>query len=135
MDGVIQYLNTDLDLKSADDFTPLAKYLESCGLCLLHVTKGDDDRWHAIVEPASDESEADHEPERDIADMLSVIEALPADLQAQWLACQLRDFNIGYNCGKTPWAFNQGLSTGLLARLAAVQASLRVTIYPEERLD
>ena len=29
-----------------------------------------------------------------------------------------------------PWAFNQGLSSGLLGRVAAVGASLRITLYP-----
>ncbi len=42
-----------------------------------------------------------------------------------------REFNIGYDCGAEPWAFNQGLSAHLLGRMATAGASLRVTIYPD----
>jgi hypothetical protein len=39
-------------------------------------------------------------------------------------------FNIGYDCGAEPWAFNQGLTAELLGRMAATGASLRITLYP-----
>ena len=45
--------------------------------------------------------------------------------------CTTREFNLGYDCGAEPWAFNQGLSSELLGRIAAVGASLRLTIYPD----
>jgi hypothetical protein len=45
--------------------------------------------------------------------------------------CSRREFNIGYDCGREPWAFNQVLSAQLLSRIAAARASLRVTLYPD----
>lgn len=63
--------------------------------------------------------------------MLAVVDALAGPLRAVWDGCTRREFNIGYDCGAEPWAFNQALSAALLGRMAAAGALLRVTIYPE----
>ena len=129
MDGVICYLNTDLDLTSADDLTALAAAFEAGELFPLHVTLGEDGKWYACFE-----TEGQHtDPEPNIAAMLAVVEALAPPLQTVWAGCSRREFNIGYDCGLEPWAFNQGLSAELLGRMAAAGASLRVTLYPEQR--
>jgi hypothetical protein len=63
-----------------------------------------------------------------ISAMLVAIEALDPPLRSAWAACSLRVFDIGYDCGLAPFAFGQGLSAELLARLAAVGATLRFTL-------
>jgi hypothetical protein len=74
----------------------------------------------------------DHtEPEPNIATVLAAVESLAPPLRAVWSGCSLREFNIGYDCGREPWAFNQGLSAEVLGRIAAVGASLRWTLYPD----
>lgn len=127
MNGVIRYLNTDLDLASAHDLTALAAAFEAGGLFPLHVTHGEDGRWYAWFE--TEEEHADPEP--NIAAMLAVVEALAPPNQAVWAGCSQREFNIGFDCGLEPWAFNQGLSAELLGRMAVVGASLRWTLYPD----
>jgi hypothetical protein len=127
VDGVIGYLNTDLDLTSADDLTALAAAFEAGGVPPLHVTRGDDGRWYATFETAAHYSE----PEPNIAAILAVVEALDLPLRSVWAGCSQREFNIGYACGLEPWAFNQGLSAGILGHMAAAGASLRVTLYPD----
>ena len=128
MDHKIQYLNTDLELNSAEDFTTLATALKTGGVCpMFGVTHGEDGKWYANCETREDYAE----PEPNIAAMLIVIESLPSQLQTTWANCLRREFNIGYDCGDEPWAFNQGLSSALLGRIAAVGASLRITIYPD----
>jgi hypothetical protein len=127
MDNTICYLNTDLDLTSTDELTALTSAFETGGCFSLHVTRGDDGAWYATFE--TDEQHA--EPEPNIATMLAVVESMPGPLRAIWDACTRREFNIGYDCGAEPWAFNQGLSAALLGRMAAAGASLRVTIYPD----
>jgi hypothetical protein len=37
----------------------------------------------------------------------------------------------GYECGAEPWGFQQEISSATLARIAALDASLRLTLYPE----
>jgi len=127
MDGKISYCNTDLDLTSSDDLTVLAAFLADRGVHPLHVTQGADGLWYATFE-TDDQCE---EPEHTIAAMIAVIESFDRSSRSLWSGCNLREFNVGYECGNEPWAFNQGLSNRLLRRIAAVRASLRITIYPD----
>ncbi len=127
MDGKICYLNTDLDLTSADDLRPLAAAFQSRGVPPLHVTHGEDGFWYAVFETLDQHTE----PEPNIAAMVAVAESLDGPHRSVWRRCTQREFNIGYDCGAEPWAFNQGLSSGLIGRMAAVGASLRVTVYPD----
>jgi len=133
--GQIHYCNTDLDLTNAGDLTPLGEAFESAGLLQLHVTQSDNGMWYAIFEAGTlDEERDDREryvkPELDIAVMLAVVESLAPPLRVLWDGCTIREFDIGYDCGNEPWAFNQGLSNALLRRIAAAGATLRVTLYP-----
>ncbi|MDZ4779983.1 MAG: hypothetical protein SGJ19_07010 [Planctomycetia bacterium] len=131
MDNTIEYLNTDLDLKSPTDLEPLASALRSGGVFDLHVSRWDDGLWYARFET----DECYSEPEPNITAMLDVLERLPEAQRATWDQCILREFNIGYDCGDKPWAFNQGLAPELLGRLAAIGASLRITLYPDREFN
>jgi hypothetical protein len=127
MDNTICYLNTDLDLTSADDLTELASAFKAKGVWSLHVTRGDDGLWYATFETDAQHSD----PDPNIAAMIDAVESLARPLRSVWDGCTRREFNIGYDCGVEPWAFNQGLSAGLLGRMAAAGASLRITMYPD----
>ena len=122
----VRYLNTDLDLISASDLEPLAAALATRGLQALHVTRGGDGQWYSTFESQADP----HEPDANISAMLDAIESLDSELTRMWSECQLREFNVGYDCGDEPWAFNQGLTCQTVRRMAAVNVSFRVTIYP-----
>lgn len=125
--GTIHYVNTDLDLVSSEDLTPLAEHLGSRGLFTLHVEPRDDGQWYATLETGTEHDE----PASNIAAMVAVLESLVDPHRALWRRCTRREFNIGYGCGAEPWAFHQGLSSELLSRVAAVGASLRLTLYPD----
>jgi hypothetical protein len=127
MNDRICYLNTDLDLVCADDLTEIAKAFDALGAPPLHVTKGDDGLWYTTFET----NEQHEEPGPNISEMLAIIESFAVPLQSLWTRCSLREFNIGYDCGAEPWAFNQALSTELLRRMAAVGCTLRITLYPD----
>lgn len=128
MDGVITYLNTDLDLTSTCDLHALAAAFNASGVFPLHVTwNAEQGLWYACFETDAQF----REPEPNIAAMLDAVESLPAPLRSVWAECSRREFNIGYDCGLTPWSYNQSLSSALLGRMAAAGASLRVTLYPD----
>lgn len=128
MDNKICYLNTDLVLTSPRDLAALSAYLESKRVGSLHgVTRDDDGLYHDSFETDDQFTE----PESNIAAMLAVVESFDAALRSIWDGCSRREFNIGYDCGAEPWAFNQGLSAGLLRRIVAVGASLHWTLYPD----
>ncbi len=123
---MIQYLNTDLDLVADDDLTTLAAGLEAQGVHPLHVDRREDGLWYATFET----DETYEQPEPNIAVMLSAIESLDKAQSRAWRACTVREFNIGYECGSEPWAFNQLVSGRTLRRMADVGAALRITLYP-----
>jgi len=125
--GLIQYLNTDLDVTSAGDLAALTAAFETKGMYALHVTRSEDGQWWATFET----NEHYEEPEKNIAVMLDAVESLDAALLTVWQGCTRREFNIGYDCGDEPWAFNQSLSSQLLGRMASAGSLLRVTIYPD----
>ncbi|MGF1521135.1 MAG: hypothetical protein ACFBSF_02275 [Leptolyngbyaceae cyanobacterium] len=128
VDSTIGYRNTDLELVAAEELTPLVKFLASERLLLLQVSCREDGFWSATFETA----EQYDEPELSIVCLLDAIESLPEALQARWSTCTHREFDIGYDCGNQPWAFNQELSSDLLNRMANVGVSLRITLYPPE---
>jgi hypothetical protein len=122
----ICYLNTDLELESEHDLKNLADAFTANGAFALHVTLGKDGIWYAWIE--TNESYSDLESNIDA--LLSILESFPPSLRADWDQCRLREFNTGYDCGTEPWAFNQGWSFDLLARVVKAGASLRITLYP-----
>ncbi|MFM2313768.1 MAG: hypothetical protein RLZZ04_3044 [Cyanobacteriota bacterium] len=124
----IRYLNTDLDLAAAVDLRSLAATFESQGIVPLHVAPIEDDGWRAIFET----NKSYPDPESNIAAILSVIEQFEQPELRIWQALTLCEFNIGYDSGSEPWAFNQGLSHELLQRITKAGASLRFTLYPPE---
>ena len=126
---IIRYLNTDLDLIASIPLADLAATLESLGVFPLHVMQGEDGLWYCTLE--TENEHIDHtEPESNIAEMLTAIEAFPAAAMETWDACTTREFNVGYDCGDEPWAFSQGLSNETLLRMAQCGSTFRVTLYP-----
>lgn len=123
----IQYLNTDLDLSSASDLTPLATALDARGVFPLHVTHCGDE-WYTTFEVSAEEWMG--EPELTLRAMLDAIDGLEVEATDLWSGCSKREFNIGYDCGSEPWAFNNGLTNETLKRIADRGASLRITLYP-----
>lgn len=138
MEAITRYVATDLNLYSTGDLAALAAALEARGLYVGHRALWLDDsarervagpQWFWRFQAGGEEPRSEPEPE--IAAMLSAVEALDAPLRSAWAACTLRVFDIAYDCGLEPFAFRQGLSVELLARLAAAGGALRVTLYSD----
>lgn len=121
----IRYLNTDLDLFSAEDLTALAAALEERGMGIHHVGEHDGS-WRAHL----DMNDCYDTPALTIAAMLDVIETLPEPMKAVWTGCTHREFNMGFDCGSRPRPFEQALPSDLLARAAALGAGIGITLYP-----
>lgn len=126
-DGVIHYLNTDLDLRSAEDLTPLATLFTSYGMWQNHLIQEADGNWFAIFEIGCGGAE----PNQTIIRLLDVIEGLPPEYKAIWDGCTVKEFNIGYECGTKPYPLVQGVSREVVARMAALGASFCITLYPD----
>ena len=121
-----QYLNTDLDLESETDLTQLSDELARRKWVVLHSGQHDDGIWRASFEHLWNSAAG---PEQAIAAMLDVIEALSEPSNTVWAGCRKREFNIGIQAEREPHAFDAALSNALLRRLAAVGASVSLTVY------
>lgn len=119
-----QYLNTDLDLVSDVEPTVLASEFEARDL-VAHVTHGEDGLYYVMCEDCNDT-----EPEPNLIRLLDAIESLSDSAREIWDRCSKREFNVGYDCGDEPWAFNQGISNDTLRRMAECGAEFRITLYP-----
>ncbi|MSQ95238.1 MAG: hypothetical protein EXR98_11875 [Gemmataceae bacterium] len=126
----IYYITTDLDLVASRDLAPLAAALAEKRVFALSVTAHTDGRWYATLENDCDaDRERGSEPEKEIVTMLDAVDSLRGVARSIWSKCILREFNIGYECGDEPWAFNNGLTNATLRRMAKVGATLKITIY------
>lgn len=129
MEPITRYCTTDLDLYSAADLTALAAAFEQRGFRLARpVTQFSDGSWFCGFSTGGGTYD---EPEPHLAVILAVVESLDAPARSAWTACAQRCFDLGYDCGLEPFAFRQELSAATLARLAAVGATLRITLYSD----
>jgi hypothetical protein len=128
-----EYANTDFDLKSNTQFNALHIELsKSCNV--LHYTKGDDGRWHAIVEAAYDDDSRDRDAAMDILSILQALSTLSQPAKTELDACYLREFNSGFECGDS-WAYVHQLPQAIVRSVADASCSLAVTLYPMRNAD
>ena len=134
-DGITSYRVTDLWLFSAEDLTAAAA-LEARDLVVTNraywITDTEyfrlpEPQWHWSFQTPCEGTSDDPEPH--IAALLAAVEALDPPARAAWARCSHRVFDVAYDCGTRPHAVNHDLSAGTLARLAAVDATLRLTLY------
>ena len=93
-------------------------------------------QWHWSFQTPCGAREAGCDgPETDIAAFLAAVESLEAPLRAAWARCSHRMFDVAYDCGIRPRAVRHELSAGTLARLAAVNGTLRLTMYALDPSD
>jgi hypothetical protein len=68
-------------------------------------------------------------PEANICALLSILESIDWSARHAWNACSLREFNVGYEGGEEPQSITHKLGPQTLARVAALGATLGITIY------
>lgn len=136
-DSVTRYRVTDLWLFSGEDLTAMAAAFEARGLIVTNraywITDTEywrlpEPQWHWSFQTLCQETSDDPEPH--ITALLAAIEALEPSTRAAWGRCTHRVFDVAYDCGTWPHAVRHDLSAGTLARLAAVNGTLRLTLYP-----
>ena len=122
-----RYRNTDLDLISPASFESLTDDLESADLVLLGTHQDSDEHWHALSEDDAVYVNA----EATISAIMAMLDSLSEVSKRAWCACDIREFNVAYDVGEEPLAFNDGFSVETLARMSVLNTSLRVTLYAE----
>jgi hypothetical protein len=144
-EGLTRYRVTDLYLFSSEDLTAMAAAFEARGLVVTNraywITATEywrlpEPQWHwSFQTPCGACEEGCDGPEPTITAFLAAVEALDPPARAAWARCSHRIFDVAYDCGTRPHAVRHDLSAGTLARLAAVNGTLRLTLYPLDPRD
>jgi hypothetical protein len=128
-----KYANTDFDLKSSISFDTLhEELLKSC--CVLQYAKGADGRWHAVIEAAHNDDSRDRDAAKDILSILDALNRLSERAKDELAACDLREFNVGFECWDT-WAYVHQIPQAVVRSVADASCSLAVTLYPMRNAD
>ena len=143
--GLTHYSVTDLWLFTSEDLTALAAAFEARGLVVTGrgqwITDTEywrlpEPQWHWSFQTSCGACEEGSDgPEPTIAAFLAAVEALDPPARAAWARCSHRMFDVAYECGIRPHAVHHELSAGTLARLAAVNGTLLLTLYPLDPRD
>jgi hypothetical protein len=119
-----QFRNVDLEVSSASELQWL---VEELGEDVVNLYCGSA-RGHFL---ATFETATVHgDPDTLIGHFCNLVENLPGERRRSWDETFLKVFNIGFDGGHGPSAYQSDLRPDTLAAVARIGASLRITIYP-----
>ena len=123
MSSDTEYLNVDLDIAARGDLQPL---VDAFGkrVFALHVTRLRG-RCLAALELAATTNTADQAIQR----LAALVASLPPAARRLWNAASVRDFNIGIQAGRDPYAFSCVVSKEAVAAVTAVGGRVVITVY------
>jgi hypothetical protein len=140
--GLTHYRVTDLWLFTSEDLSVMAAAFEARGLVVTNRGRWITDteffrlpepQWHWSFQTSCGVCEEGCHcdgTEPTIEAFLSAVEVLYPPARAAWARCSHRVFDVAYDCGIRPHEVHYELSPATLARLAAVNGTLRLTLYP-----
>ena len=119
----IQYLNTDLDIESKSD---LSRIVEEFGEDVIVLHCGERRGYqHASFEISTCSKDADET----INQFCLLVEELSKEAREIWDGCCSRVLDVGYESGTSPHNYRSGIRASTIQRLAAIGASIAITIY------
>ncbi|MGK7950139.1 MAG: hypothetical protein AB4368_15500 [Xenococcaceae cyanobacterium] len=120
----IQYLNTDLDIKSKEDIAPIIKAFGNKVYVLHQESK--ESYYFASLEINDNVVDANLTAEY----FCNLVARLPDDIRAIWDNCDDRILDIGYESGTLPRYYRSELKPTTVQKIAEVGMSIVITIYP-----
>ena len=119
----VRYLNTDLEIESEND---LSKILEEFGedVVVLHCGEVRGNQ-HASFEIPGNTAGADEA----INHFCALVEGLGNEARETWERCCSRVMDVGYESGSSPQNFRSEIRASTIQRVAAIGASIVITIY------
>jgi len=120
----IRYLNTDLEIESKND---LSRVVHEFGDDVIVLYHGEMRGYqHASFEIAANSAGADET----INSFCALVENLPEEVREIWDGCCSRVIDLGYESGTSPQNFRSEIRAPTIRRVAAIGASIVITIYP-----
>ena len=123
------YLNTDLELDSREDLTPIVEEFGDDVVCLYNGPWGTHRR--AAFELAANLPH-DPDPNSCIRMFCALVAGLSPHARAIWDGCSRRTLDMGFEAGTDRESCQQMLEYDALAQLAAIRTHLVITVYPAE---
>lgn len=120
----VRYLNTDLVIESTND---LSRIVQEFGEDVFVLHHGEIRGYqHASFEIPGNTAGADET----INYFCALVEGLPREAREIWNGCCSRVIDVGYESGNSPRNFRSEIRASTVQRVAAIDASIVVTIYP-----
>ena len=120
----VRYLNVDLEIESKSD---LSKIVEEFGDDVSVLYCGEMRGYqHASFEIPANPAGADET----INDFCFLVEQLTKEAREIWEGCCSRVMDVGYESGTSPQNFRSEIRSSTVQRVAAIGASIMITIYP-----
>ena len=119
----VRYLNVDLEIESKSD---LSKIVEEFGEDVIVLYCGE----RRGYQHASFESPNHADADETINHFCLLVEELPTEARAIWDGCCSRVMDVGYESGISPQNFRSEIRASTVQRVAAIGASIVITIYP-----
>lgn len=125
------YLNTDLDIISTEDLSDFAACIQD-DCILITAEQGPDGKWYICAEAheSGDSKAKDHHPHKDLEPLVHLLETLPDPHRRLLVQAEVFEFNIGLESFEDTPTQVLHLSPSLLARIAALGATLGISLYP-----
>ena len=117
------FLNVDLELRSAEDLTPLADAFRP-RLYVLHL--GRVGQWHRASFELRGQPRT---PDAGIRRLVAAIRRLPARQRALWNRATRRDFNVGIQSAAEPHALELPIEAATIALVGKVGGRIVLTVY------
>ena len=128
----IRYLNTDLDIESENDLTPI---IEAFGEDVIVMHHGE---RHGLNIASFEISSYYRSANETIEYFCDLVENLSENERKIWNSCCSRTLDIGYECGSCNQSYHSEIRPDTIKRVADIGARLVVTIYSssqEKRSD
>ena len=121
-----KHLNTDLDIESSQDLTPIIEHFGEDVIVLYHGEAKE------MIRASFELSGIIDGPDEIISHFCMLAESLTGQARKLWDNAFRKVFDIGYRAGDFPSSFNSEIRSETIERIAAIGASIAVTIYPND---
>ena len=119
----VRYLNTDLEIESKNDLT---KIVQDFGEDVVVLYCGEMRSYqHASFEISANTAGADET----INHLCALVEGLGKEAREIWESCCSKVIDVGYESGTSPQNFRSEIRASTIQRVAAIGASIVITIY------
>ncbi|HEU0291098.1 MAG TPA: hypothetical protein VFR47_00075 [Anaerolineales bacterium] len=120
----IRYINTDLEIESKEDLTPIIEAFGENAFVLHHGPI--EGLNHASFELSDDDSS---DPDGVVNRYCDLVEKLPTTARKIWDSCATRIIDIGVESGSSPHNYRFEVQHRTISRVSGIGASLVVTVY------